>query len=430
MRLAQRLPVWTPLTYLGVAAIALAAGALVARSPTEGISLVGLIAAGAVLTRVTPLGALALALGALPWLVIFDALMPSLLKTFTATASVVLMLWIASPLRFAKVWPAVLCAFFIVLMVGNVIFATESTQYIMFAKYLIFPAAALAVLSDRGQQEMPKIRDAILASSLAAMVVQLLVVSAGLGQTGTKYGIGEKLGFGRDIVHEMALTFVVVAAAGLVSARRMWVQVLFFALGAVPALLTGVRSALLALFVVMLIYIVRLGLNRRALVLVLAIFAIAFASGAASVVQQRFAQGAETETSIGSAGSDRGGIWLAATRPWWNSGPPEWLLGTGLRSVEEVELRTTGTIFVGHSDLIEVGVQLGLVALVLWGGIWVGLMRAPLEKIVLVPLIVYALVNGSIEYVAPIALGMAFAAACRPPPEGEEVQRAALATPL
>lgn len=430
MRAALRLPPWTPLGYLGALAIALAAGALVARSPTEGAALVGLVAAAAVITRVTPLGALALALGALPWLVIFDALMPSLLKTFTAAASVVLMLWVASPLRFAKVWPAVLCVFFIVLMVGNVIFATGSSQYIMFAKYLIFPAAGLAVLSERGQEQLPKIRDAVLGSSLAAMVVQLLVVAAGLGQTGTKYGIGEKLGFGRDIVHEMALTCVVIAAAGLVSARRMWVQVLFFALGAVPALLTGVRSALLSLLVVMLIYIVRLGFNRRALALVVAIFAIAFASGAASVVQERFNQGAETETSLGSVGSDRGGIWLAATRPWWNSGPPEWLFGTGLRSVEEVELRTTGTIFVGHSDLIEVGVQLGVVALVLWGGIWIGLLRSRLENIVLVPLIVYALVNGSIEYVGPMALGLAFAAACRPPPEDKEVRRAALGAPL
>lgn len=411
------MPPWSAGQYLLVALFAVATGALVAKSPTAGIGLVFLVGAAVVATRLTRLGAVELTLAALPWLVIFNGLMPSLLKTFVATTAVLAMLWLAMPLQYRQAGGPVLAVLFIVVMFSNVIFATESTQYIMFAKYLIFPAAALAVLSKRGQEQMPKVRNTVLGSCLLAMVAQLGIVAAGLGQTGTKYGIGEKLGFGRGIVHEMALTFVVVAAAGLVSSRRMWLQVSFFALGAVPAMLTGVRSALLALLVVMLIYILRLGLNRRTVVLVVAIFAIAFASGAASVVQQRFNQQAQTETSISSAGSDRGGIWLAAVTPWWNSGPSEWLFGTGLRSVEEVELRTTGTIFVGHSDLIEVGVQLGLVALVIWGLLWVALLRAPLENIVLVPLIVYALVNGSIEYVAPITLGLAFAAACRPPPE-------------
>jgi cytochrome c oxidase subunit IV len=403
------------------AAFAAAAGALVVKSPTAGIGLVVLVGAAAVALRLTRLGAVELTLGALPWLVILDGLMPSLLKTFVATAAVLAMLWLAMPLRYARVAPPVVAILFIVLMVGNVIFATESTQYIQFAKYLIFPAAALAVLSRRGQEQLPRARNAVLGSCLVAMVAQLGIVAAGLGQTGTKYGIGEKLGYGRGIVHEMALTFVVVAAAGLVSSKKMWVQVSFFALGAVPAMLTGVRSALLALLIVMLIYILRLGLNRRALTLVVVIFAVAFASGAASVVQERFNQSAQTETSITSVGSDRGGIWLAAVTPWWNSGPSEWIFGTGLRSVEEVELRTTGTIFVGHSDLIEVGVQLGVLALAIWGLLWIALLRAPLENIVLVPLIVYALVNGSIEYVAPIALGLAFAAACRPPP-GEALE--------
>ena len=40
----------------------------------------------------------------------------------------------------------------------------------------------------------------------------------------------------------------------------------------------------------------------------------------------------------------------------------------------------------------------------------------------LVPLIVYALVNGSMLYVAPLTLGLVFSAACRAPPE-EEIAR-------
>ena len=71
----------------------------------------------------------------------------------------------------------------------------------------------------------------------------------------------------------MTLTFVVVAAAGLVSSRRLPVQLAFFSLGAVPALLTGVRSALLALFVVILIYCIRVRFDRRAWTVIVAIVA-------------------------------------------------------------------------------------------------------------------------------------------------------------
>ena len=295
--------------------------------------------------------------------------------------------------------------------------ATEYDQFIQFAKFLIFPVICLAVLSERGQEELPKARNILLASCLAAMVVHLGIIGAGLGQTGTKYDVGEKLGFGRGILHEMALTFVVIAAAGLVSSRKILLQASFFALGAVPALLTGVRSALLALLVVVLIFVLRSKLDRRAIATVVTILIVAMASGGIQVVQNRFDQESAQENSLSSAGSGRGEIWKAAAEPWWNSGPPQWLFGTGLRSVEEQELRDLGKVFIGHSDLIEVGVQLGIVVFALWALLWFALLRSPLENILLVPLIVYSVVNGSIEYVAPTALGLAFAAACRPPPE-------------
>jgi hypothetical protein len=403
--------------YLVAAATAVLAGALVAKAPPAGIGLVALVCAAAVAIRLTRLGIVELSLGALPWLVIFDGLMPSLLKTFLATVAAVAMLWLAMPLRYQRYLGPVVAVLFIVVLFANVLFATETDQYTQFAKFLVFPAICLAVLSERGQEELPKARNFILASCLAAMVVHLGIVSAGLGQTGTKYEIGEKLGFGRGILHEMALTFVVIAAAGLVSSKKILLQASFFALGAVPALLTGVRSALLALLVVVLIFVLRSHLSRRSLATVLVILVAAMASGGIQIVQNRFNQESKQENSLSSAGSGRGEIWKAAADPWWNAGPPQWLFGTGLRSIEKQELRDLGKVFIGHSDLVEVGVQLGIVGFALWALLWFALLRSPLENILLVPLIVYSVVNGSIEYVAPTALGLAFAAACRPPPE-------------
>jgi hypothetical protein len=403
--------------YAIAAGTAVLAGALVAKAPPAGIGLVALVCAAAAAIRLTRLGIVELSLAALPWLVIFDALMPSLLKTFVATVAAAAMIWLAVPLHYKRYLGPVAAVLFIVVLFAHVLFATETDQYTQFAKFLVFPAICLAVLSERGQEQLPKARNIVLASCLAAMVVHLGIVSAGLGQTGTKYEIGEKLGFGRGIIHEMALTFVVIAAAGLVSSKKILLQASFFALGAVPALLTGVRSALLALLVVILIFVLRSRLSRRSLATVLVILIAAMASGGIQIVENRFNEESKTETSISSVGSGRGEIWQAAVTPWWNDGPPQWLFGTGLRSIEKQELRDLGKVFIGHSDLVEVGVQLGIVGLALWALLWFALLRSPLENIVLVPLIVYSVVNGSIEYVAPTALGLAFAAACRPPPE-------------
>ena len=104
---------------------------------------------------------------------------------------------------------------FVAVVLSHGIFATESQQFTQVAKYMIFPMVALAVLSERGQEMLPHARNLVLGSCLAALTVHLGIIAAGLGQTGTKYEIGEKLGFGRGIVHEMTLTFVVVASAGL-----------------------------------------------------------------------------------------------------------------------------------------------------------------------------------------------------------------------
>jgi hypothetical protein len=421
---------WVPATRSGSVAIsaaayvlavglAVATGALVVRSPAAGAALVASVGIGAAAFRLTRLGVVQVLLGLLPWLVIFDGLLPSLVRTFVTTAAAIALLALCMPLRFRSGLGPLAAGLFVAVVLGHAIFATESAQYTQVAKYMIFPAVSLAVLSDRGQEMLPHARNLVLGSCLAALTVHLGIIAAGLGQTGTKYEIGEKLGFGRGIVHEMTLTFVVVAAAGLVSSRRLPVQLAFFALGVVPALLTGVRSALLALVVVILIYSIRARFDRRAVTIIVVLILVAFASGGAKIVAERFAKESKSETSLATAGSERGAIWTTAVTPWWNAGPPQWLFGTGLGSVEAAEIRELGKPFFGHSDLIEVGVTFGLIGIFAWGLLWFALLRSPLESIVLVPLIVYALVNGSMLYVAPLTLGLVFSAACRAPPEEE-----------
>jgi hypothetical protein len=413
----QGSPVASAGIYALAVGVALATGALVVRSPLLGVGLVAVIGLGAMASRLTRLGAVELLLGALPWLVVFDGMIPPLLRTFATTAAALAMLALAAPVHYRQMLGPVAAGLFIALVLGNGLFVTDPDQLTEVAKYMIFPVLALAVLSERCQEQLPRARNFVLGSCLAALTVHLGIIGAGLGEEGTKYDIGEQLGFGRGIVHEMALTFVVVASAGLVSSRRLPVQLGFFAVGAIPALLTGVRSALLALFAVVLIFVIRSRFDRRALAIVAAVVVVAFASGGATIIQERFAKESRTETSLSSAGSQRGAIWGVALEPWWNAGPPEWLFGTGLGSIEEAEIRELGIPYAGHSDLIEVGVTFGLIGLLIWATLWVALLRAPLEGIVLVPVIVYAVVNGSTLYVAPLALALAFSAACRPPPE-------------
>ena len=242
---------------------------------------------------------------------------------------------------------------------------------------------------------MPKVRNIVLGSCLLAMVAQLGIVAAGLGQTGTSTA-SRRLDFGRGIVHEMALTFVVVAAADWSRAAGVAPGVVLRA-RCVPAMLTGVRSALLALLVVMLIYILRLGLNA----------APWSWSSRSSRSRSRAAPPPWCSSSSTSRrrpeprfrarlpiGEESG---CAAVTPSWNFGPVEVAVRDRVEVGGRGRAAHDGTIFVGPSDLIEVGVELGLVALVISGLLSVALLPAPLENIVLVPLIVYALVDGSIE---------------------------------
>ncbi|MDQ3719331.1 MAG: O-antigen ligase family protein, partial [Actinomycetota bacterium] len=395
-----------------MAAVALGAGVAHSSAAAAGVTIA--LAIGTALVWTGPFGIAQASLAALPWLIVFDALIPAQLRTLVTVFAVIVLLVALSPLTYRR--PAILgiAAVFGAVVIAHAIYATNSEQFIQAAKYAVFPAMSLAVLSGRATELLPRARMVLLASGVAALLVHLAIVTAGLGEVGTYYGVGEKLGYAEAIPHEMALLAVIVAAAGLVTAQRVPAKVMFFAVGAVPAVLTGVRSALLAIVLILLVYAVQTAFSPRTLAVLAGIVLMAFASGAAQTVTERFNAEAEF-SSVSSVGSGRGAIYEVALDGWRASGIKGWVFGTGLRSVALFSLERLGVELVGHSDLVEVGVQLGLVGLVAWLLIWAMLFTGHLRVVVLLPVAAYAAVNGSIEYVAPLTVGLALAAACVQP---------------
>jgi O-Antigen ligase len=401
-------------------AISFAVGALVTRSPMAAVGLVCAMGVAAGVARSGLLLSAQLLVASLPWMVILDELVPPLLRTFTTAAAALAVLVLVMPLRYRNSAILIGVTLFFAPVLGQVIFATNGEQFIQASKYAVLPSTALAVTSQRSEEVFPAFRNIVLGSALAAMAVHLAIAAAGLGFTGTYYGIGEKLGFAPTIPHELSLIGAVVAAAGLVSARRVSVQVAFFALGALPAILSGVRAGLLSVIVVLLIFLLSSRLSARKIAIVVAAVALVFATGAVDAITARFDREAGTFTSIDEAGSGRGGLYRIALEGWADAGPGAWVFGAGLRSIPRFELQELGAEFVAHTDILEVGVQLGLIGLLGWLLIWGALLRAGLKNLVLVPVLVYAIVNGAIEYVAPLLLALLLAAACRAPNPKEQ----------
>ncbi|HYP49196.1 MAG TPA: O-antigen ligase family protein [Thermoleophilaceae bacterium] len=397
------------------AAIALFVGLLITRSPVIAVGPVAALLAAVGLVRFGTVGIALPPLLLCPWLLVFDDLIPPLLRTLTVAAAAGALIVAVAPLRYEQRLVPIAAVIFLTLIGVQALISTDSEQLIQAAKYLIFPTMALAVTSDRSREVMSQLFLPVFASTLAAMAAHIGVIGAGLGATGTYYGAGEKLGFAPAIPHELALLGVVVAAAGL-TVRRTWMQVLFFSIGAVPAVLTGVRSALLAALLIVIIYMVQSNVRLRAIVAVGALGLVAVFSGALGTATARFETESSEFSSVSTVGSGRGEIWSVAIGGWESEGPLAWLFGTGLRSIQEFEIRELGATFVGHSDVVEVLVQLGLVGFVVWIGLWAGLFRAGLRGLVLIPVLVYAMVNGAIEYVAPLAVAIVLAAGCPPRP--------------
>jgi O-Antigen ligase len=407
-----------PLIAAAAAAIAALLSVLVVRSPILAVLAIGAIAVGVAVARFGLVALVVPSFGVLPWLVILEGKLPGQLGTLVAVCAAGSLLVMVAPLRFESLVIPVAAFFWITMVLGHAIFATEFEMVIQACKYMVFPAVALAVTSEGGRELLPTLKWPVLGSCFAAMAFHLGVIAAGLGATGTYYEAGEKLGFAAEGPHALALMSMIIASAGL-TLPRVRQRIVGFGLGAVPAALSGVRSALLGLVIAIGIYVWRTPRKVQVVAVLAGILAVALATGALDVVVQRFGKHPEEFSSFSSAGSGRGEIWTVAFNAWNDAGPWGWLFGTGLRSIPGFELKALGEELVGHSDLVEVLVQIGFVGFLAWLTIWIGLLRARLQPLVLLPIVVFGFVNGSLEYVAPLTAGIFLAAACADPPEDE-----------
>ncbi|HET7121228.1 MAG TPA: O-antigen ligase family protein [Solirubrobacterales bacterium] len=401
----------SPLLVGGCALVAAVMSVILVRSPVLAVLAIGAIGVGVAATRFGLVALVVPSFGLLPWLVILEGKLPNEVGTLTATMAAGALLVMAAPLRWESLLIPVASFVWVTIVLSHGFFATDFEGVIQACKYMVFPAMALAVTSEGGREVLPRLRKPVLGSALAAMAFHLAIIAAGLGADGTYYGAGEKLGFAGKGPHPLALMSMIIACAGLAS-PRVRERIAFFALGAVPAALSGVRSALLGLAVALGVYIWRTPRKVQVVAVLIGIFAVALATGALDVVGARFGTHPEEFSSFSSAGSGRGEIWTVALEAWEAAGPWAWAFGTGLRTIPHFELKSLGIELIGHSDIIEVMVQLGVIGFAAWASIWVGLLRARLQPLVLIPIVVFGVVNGSLEYVAPLTLGIFLAGAC------------------
>jgi hypothetical protein len=396
---------------LAAALLAAAIGLLVALSPLLAALAVLALCAGVAVARFGVVAVTLPALALLPWLVPFEGVLPRMLGTFTTAVAAGGLLALSMPLQW-RVWTVPLAALaFVVPVLGHALYATGEQQLIVAAKYLIFPAMAIAVSSVNAGDILARLRGPVLASCLAALAVHIVVIALGLGQVGTYYDVGERLGFSAEIPHALALLGVVVAGAGL-TMPRVSQQIAFFAAGAVPAAMTAVRSALLAFAVMLAAFLWRSSIRGRAVLILVAIALVAAISGVADVVTNRIDSQAGEFSTFSSAGSDRGLIWTVALNGWIDSGLGAWIYGAGLRAAVDFEIEAIAVALVAHSDVLEVLVQLGAIGLIAWLALWVGLLRSGLTPVIVLPMIAFGVVNGSLEYLPSLALGLFLAAAC------------------
>lgn len=399
------------LLMLGAAVVATALGLTVAYSPLVAGIAVGAICIGVAVARAGVFAVTMPALALLPWLVLVEGVSPRMLGTFSTAIAAGGLLVFAMPLRFrSRLVPYAVIAFTL-LVLGHAIFLTNGDEATLAAKYLVFPAMVLAVCSESAGEALARLRRPVLFSCLVAMSAHIVVIALGLGKVNTYYGVGERLGFAAEIPHALALLGVVVAGAGL-TMRRPIQQVALFVAGAIPSLMTAVRSAMAAFAVMLVVFLARTGIRARTVALLALIVLAAVLSGATDVVTNRINEQAGEFSSFSSAGSDRGLIWTVAIEGWVHSGPWAWVFGDGLRATVRFEIAATAASLVGHSDVVEVLVQLGVLGLLAWFTLWLGMLRSGLAPVILLPMLTFALVNGSLEYLPSLGLGIFLAGAC------------------
>ena len=142
------------------------------------------------------------------------------------------------------------------------------------------------------------------------------------------------------------------------------------------------------------------------MVVVAVVSSAVLVSGVANVVVQRYTHAQQTGqfSSFAAFGSGRGEIYSTAIHAWWVSSPVGWIVGTGLRSIEVVEQRATGSAAVAQSDVVQVGVETGLIGLLGLVLIWSTLIARARSKLPLLILLPFSVFNGALEYGAPLVI--------------------------
>jgi hypothetical protein len=383
-------------------------GALAVYHPLAAFALVLLAAATCVIVRTGVVGVALLTLGVLPWLTIFDALVPRLTATFVAAGAVAALFVLTSTGR-RVAYPVSLQIGILLFFVPMAIsFAGEgsSEQFVEASKYVLFPAMAMVLARARPTREMRTVVITTLFSAGAALVVHLVLGLIGVGAIGTKYGSGELLVYAD--AHHLALLASCVAAGCIRAPVSMRWRIAIFACAAVVTIATGVRSALVGLLALALGTLIWSRARKTAIVLVVVAFGAVFWTGVQKVPESRYqtSQQLREFSQFQTAGSNRGEIWSTAVKDWRAAGPSGWFFGTGLRSIPKFEIKRIGQPLVGHSDIVQVGVELGLVALLGLVLIWISIVATAGERLPLLTLAAFAALNGSLEYSGPLVVAL------------------------
>jgi O-Antigen ligase len=398
------LPAAVAVTGSALAAVVVGDALTVSRS--RAIVVVYFVVALAALARLGLLGVGLLLAATQPWLIVAGERLPRLTETFAAGALTAVVFLVVVP-RSDGSNRALLLRVGIVCFYAPVLLSLgqegSGEQFIQAAKYAVFPAIVLAVTEATRLRSLSALRTAVLWSGIAAVGVNLVLGVAGFNAG--RYGAGEIVGLGG--AHDVALLAGCLTAAFLAENRSLkWSPAV--AIGAIATVATGVRSALPGLAVLAIARMIVAGARIRTMVLVALAVVAVFASGAADVIEARYKSGesrGEFE-SFSALGSGRGEIYATAVDSWRDASPVHWVIGTGLRSIPQFEKEKLGTTLVGHSDVVEVGVQLGIVGLIGLIMIWWVLIASARSKAPLLVLASFAVFNGALEYTGALVIAV------------------------
>jgi O-Antigen ligase len=392
------------------AALAIAVGVGLTVSPLLTGIFVGAFILAAVIAWFDVLGVAVVLTATLPWLVVTSDVLPRLVLTFV-TGSTAAAIWLVARPRNKGSHTSVLLRLGITLFSVPILISLAregvGTDAIQAAKYVVFPMMVWVIAEATNSRDLVALRRVAFWSSFVAITFNLVLGLTGIANF-RYYNSGETLGLASG--HVLALLAGCVTAASFASSiSLLWSPVI--ATGAIATVATGVRSTLPGLALAVIVRMSSAGVRLRVMALVAVAVAGVFVSGAAGVVEARFHKGERLGEfqSFANFGSGRGSIYEVALSAWWNSSPIEWIVGTGLRTIPKIEEQRLGVAFVGHSDAVEVGVQLGVVGLIglllMW---WVAFIRAQ-SVLPLFVLASFALFSGVLEYGGPLVIGLLLA---------------------